>query len=173
MKFEIKKGDIFKEFEESNESVMLCHGCNCQNLMGAGIAKIIAERYPLAYQIDTAFYSLNAPSDPSKFGKPFAHIAGGISYAGLPNSNKTIANCYTQVYPGKNFQLHLLENCLGRLSKYIKGEYTKVDKVLFPAIGCGIGGGNFDEVVDMIYKWFKDEFVNKNHDITIVIYMPL
>ena len=31
---------------------MIVHGCNCQNAMGAGIAKAIKQRFPTAYEAD-------------------------------------------------------------------------------------------------------------------------
>ena len=43
-------GDIFKIQE-----IQVCgHQCNCQNIMGSGIAKTIKELYPEAYAADTA-----------------------------------------------------------------------------------------------------------------------
>ena len=35
----------------------IAHSCNCQNVMGGGIAKQIKERYPQAYEADTEFYN--------------------------------------------------------------------------------------------------------------------
>jgi O-acetyl-ADP-ribose deacetylase (regulator of RNase III) len=44
----------------SNEYIginAIAHSCNCQNVMGAGIAKQIKDRYPQAYEADTKFYN--------------------------------------------------------------------------------------------------------------------
>ena len=35
----------------------IAHSCNCQNVMGGGIAKQIKDRYPKAYEADTEFYN--------------------------------------------------------------------------------------------------------------------
>ena len=35
----------------------IAHSCNCQNVMGAGIAKQIKDRYPQAFEADTERWS--------------------------------------------------------------------------------------------------------------------
>jgi len=45
MKIEYRKGDLFQ-----TEIQTIIHGCNAQGVMGSGIAKIIREKYPKAYE---------------------------------------------------------------------------------------------------------------------------
>ena len=45
MKIEYRKGDLFQ-----TEIQTIVHGCNAQGVMNSGIAKIIREKYPKAYE---------------------------------------------------------------------------------------------------------------------------
>lgn len=49
------KGDIFADFEKGKFDI-IGHGCNCMNLMGAGIAYKISKGYPKAYETDAEVY---------------------------------------------------------------------------------------------------------------------
>lgn len=126
----------------------ICHGANCFSIMGAGIAKQIAEKYPPVYEEDIK--DSRSPID--KFGN--------LSYKYIPLYDTYIVNLYTQYEPGPNFDYRAFKKSL----KAFKSHFKEGLSVGFPQIGCGIGGGNWDIVRKMIRQELKDYFV------TIVIY---
>lgn len=164
---EIKTGDIFEEFHDKSR-VILCHGCNCCNTMGAGIAKYIADNYPEAKEADEQKHSF-VDSNLHEYNEK---LPGKLSHTNpyLAQDFRAIVNLYTQRFPGQNFEYELLHKALDELSKVII-QY-EFDNVLFPAIGCGIGGGNFYLVIGIISKWYKENFVDKNIDLNISIFFP-
>lgn len=77
-----KIGDIFEEFEKGGINV-IAHQANCFHTMGGGIARIIAQRYPLAQEVDNK----TLRGDREKLGT--------FSLASLPDGRK-IVNIYSQ-----------------------------------------------------------------------------
>lgn len=158
----IKHGDIFEEFKNST-NCLLVHGCNCCNIMGAGIAAAISIKYPMAYDIDKAMHNL--PNN-----KVNELMAG--RYSIVPDfSNRCksnyIGNLYTQLFPGKHFSYDLFTSCLHNLEKEVLKSFG-IKKILMPAIGCGIGGGNFDYVVNIVMNWCRFNVP----DIEVHLYYP-
>jgi len=141
----------------------IAHSCNVRNVMGAGIAKQIKERYPQAYEADTEFYN----SEYDKNGQ-FIHPLGKYSKAEvksmfLPNGTGTIYNLYTQANIGpherqvdyedfwkalKNMQEDLL---------FIQHETGQPQVLGLPhGISCGLAGGNWKIISAMIDDVFLD-----------------
>lgn len=134
------------------------HGCNCFATMGAGIALPIGVEFPEMKRADKYFQA------------PHAMRLGNYTSAYV--KRETIAftgiNFYSQYNPGKDF---IKESLIVSLKKFVlqhKEDYpTKRDKLTkmrfgLPLIGCGIAGGNWDEVKEII-KTELSEF-----DVTIV-----
>jgi O-acetyl-ADP-ribose deacetylase (regulator of RNase III) len=131
-------GDLLNEFDKGRVDVMV-HGCNCFHLMGAGIAGQIRYRYPEAYEADKT----TPCGDINKLGKytsAFVKIAKGQGQ---------IINMYTQFEPGARFEYKAFADAMKKLSR----EYSKLNLVFgFPQIGCGIGGGSWPYVKDILHK---------------------
>lgn len=138
------KGDLLHLFSKGNFDAIV-HGCNCFCLMGAGIAHQISQNYPSIREVDIS----SNRGDMSKLG----------SYSFAEYEEGTIVNGYTQYYPGANFEYKAFQELLGKLNEKFKGKHLG-----FPQIGCGIGGGNWEDVQTMIHEYLPDV------DVTIVYY---
>ena len=134
------------ELADSGAVDVIFHGCNCRKVMGAGIAAAIARKWPEVYQADVDSESL----------------PGGLSYAfvhrpRVPHTPLMVFNLYTQVNPGPCFDLELLSQSLEKLvyevEHWTERQGLALRGVGFPSIGCGIGGGNWDEVQAVIWSW--------------------
>ena len=140
----------------ANNFDIIIHGCNCFNTMGAGVAKAIRKKFPLAYKTDC----LTIKGDKSKLGT--------ISYCRLNENNKEliIVNAYTQYhYWSKNNDILLDYNALRNAFKLIKKEFgLQNKKIAFPKIGAGLARGNWEKIEKII----KEELINEN--ITLIIY---
>ena len=111
--------------------------------MGAGIAAQIKEKHPDAYYAD--IYSNLTPEQ--KLG----------NYTS--NDRCDILNIYSQYNPGKNLDYEALSLALRKINDEFDGL-----SIGLPQIGCGIAGGDWEKVREII----KSEL--KSCDVTVVIY---
>jgi O-acetyl-ADP-ribose deacetylase (regulator of RNase III) len=134
------EGDLLQQFDKETIDIIV-HGCNCFHLMGAGIAGQIRYRYPAAYDEDRR----TPCGDITKLGTYSTMVLK------KPRSKKVrkVINMYTQFEPGARFEYKAFRDALKRLAR----EYSKQDVVFgFPEIGCGIGGGQWPYVKDILHK---------------------
>jgi len=137
-----KEINIFHEFVQ-HKNIIMVHGANCFHTMGGGIAKIVKEKYPKAYEADCA----TPKGDINKLGT--------YSFAKVDlKRNRYIANLYTQFTYGQNhfgdreLSYDALYNSFQKLLKDI--ENSEIETVLIPyGIGCGLAKGNF-KIVEII-----------------------
>lgn len=138
------------ELADNGEFDMIIHGCNCFATMGAGIALPIGKKWPLAKNID----SLTKRGCVDKLGSySIAEVKTKIG------TNLKIMNAYTQYKPGANFSLSHLQSVLLR----VREKFSDLN-IGIPLIGCGIGGGNWVDVENMLNTKFSDLLI------TVVIY---
>lgn len=129
----------------------IVHGCNCHCTMGAGIAKQIAKRFPLAFDAD----KLTKYGDLSKLG---------TYSSALIEKKKTkfiIVNAYTQFrYWGiRNVDYVAIRSVFNKIHKNFNGF-----RIGYPKIGAGLAGGDWE----IISKIIDEELDGQNH--TLVIY---
>ncbi len=130
---------------------ILAHGCNCSNVFNKGLAKSIKEKYPKVYD-----YFMTCPTGPEMLGEVrFVRVNQVPPYL-------TVANCYAQVYCGKHkpyrgnchLDYEALNKCLNRVFEVsaFSGE-----SLHFPRLGCGLAGGDWKVVSEMI-KGMENEY---------------
>lgn len=144
MSFEMKQGDLFG----NNEKIIL-HGVNCQGVMGSGVAKIIRDRYPEAYD------------DYRKI-----HENGGISLGNIyPVTTKggvTIINAATQFSYGRDPTVRYASyDAIARAMRILNNTYYN-KRVAMPMIGAGLGNAKWS-IVETIIKEYAP-------DVEIVVY---
>lgn len=143
------KGDLIDLYERGHFDVIV-HGCNCQNLMGMGIARALAEKYPELMIADR------------EFPIPVQNYQRLGNYSKITHMNTQtnrlccILNAYTQYNPGKDLCYLALEMVLKKINNTYKPE-----RIGIPLIGCGLGGGNWNIVKKIIKKHLK------NCDVTV------
>lgn len=135
MKLTCLKGDLIEIFNQGKVDI-IAHGANCRNVMDAGIAKQIKDKYPEAFYADRY---VDIPEGIWRLGK--------MSYT----EDQTIFNLYTQEEPGPNANL-----CAIKLSLKLLARYTRNLTVGLPRIGCGIGGLNWEDVKPIIIEELKN-----------------
>jgi len=153
----------------AGEFDLIAHGCNTIHAMYSGIAKEIAERVPEMKEADD---------------KCLHPVAGEFSDAIIDNTEGTMAlfhgvNLYTQTKRLKNFELKYLKESLGKLSKLlimgskfcerVTPEFYKTRgaiKVGVPLIGCGVGGGNEEEVLQVLKDF--EQLGEGRYEVTLV-----
>lgn len=153
------QGDLIKLAKEGYFDVIV-HGCNCRNIMGAGIAKLIKEEFPEAWQADcdADYYNNN--------------YLGNISFAKSKQYDLIIFNAYVQYDTGGYTEPFTLDSEANRVVS-IKRAFEKINvftnierRIGIPKIGAGLAGGDWSRIEPVI------EEVMKNRDVTVVEYKP-
>ena len=128
------KGDLL-----TTDASVIVHGCNCQGVMGSGVAKQIKEKYPVVYERYMMVY------------KKYPDLLGKIQIVNI-SENLKIVNCFTQEFYGKDgtrfIDYYAIQSCMRKLGHFCK--VTNINKIAMPKIGCGLGGGNWNKVEDII-----------------------
>ena len=140
------KGDLIELALDGVFDVII-HGCNCQCVMGAGIAKAIKKQFPEAYDAD-----LNTQKgDASKLGS--------ISFASVnvEKGELIIVNGYTQFHWRGSGVLVDYE-AIRSVMKNVKSKFSG-KRIGFPRIGAGLAKGNWETIANII----DQELNSENH----------
>jgi O-acetyl-ADP-ribose deacetylase (regulator of RNase III) len=134
----------------ASDCTVIAHGCNCFNTMGSGIARAIRARYPLAYTADCQ----TVRGDQSKLG----------SYTTCAYPDRQIFNLYTQYRFGTD-RVHVDYEAVVDALQAMKAWLDKHDPdhkeiVGLPRIGCGLAGGDWAIVEELISNVFHDRTVH-------------
>ena len=136
MSIKFVSGDLL-----SDEGITaIAHGCNCQGVMGSGIALPIKIRYPKNF----TNYNLLC-----KVGT----FVPGFVYHSF-EEGKHIFNCATQNHFG-DAKLIWIDICLKRMLEIAK--YHQIKQIGMPRIGAGLGGLEWVDVKELMIKRL-DEF---------------
>lgn len=142
-------GDLLKSDEAE-----IAQGCNTVGVMGAGIARVIAELYPVVrhqYQ--------------SKCVKNQFILGSAFPVMVLENQKpRTIWNLGTQKNPGADATLWGIMLSFGNMFEQMVA--WRVDRVAIPRIGCGIGGLKWAQVASTIEQVQK--FVGPKAPLVVV-----
>lgn len=149
------------------------HGCNCQNVMGAGIALQLKNNFKEVFDADKEFEEINKNDF---YGHRYDKL-GQCSHAYVEKHDFHVFNLYTQLNYGRNkqhFEYTALRDSLRQLVMYYNNSLLKLKinckvrgkqvKIGLPMIGSGLGGGDWK----IIEKIIKNELYK--FDVTIVKY---
>lgn len=140
------EGNVF----ESHGSVLV-HGCNCFQRMGSGVAKMVKEVYPEAFQADMENSSYG---DRAKLGT-FTHA---VTRHYIYKTPLIVVNAYTQFNYG-TMQLQVDYGAMSEVMKKVKTMFG--DKsISMPRIGSGLAGGDWTVIEQILNKIFFDKTIN-------------
>lgn len=127
---------------------------NCMGVMGAGLALAIKKKYPIVYDRYMSLCSIMEPEE----------LLGRVQ--SIEIDNKTIINMFSQLKYGrgsKHTDYEAMKKCFYKIYLYAK---LKGLTVAIPYnIGCGLGGGSWPIVLNIIEKSFKDKSIVKIYKI--------
>lgn len=176
MEYQEIEGNLITLGKEGKFDV-IAHGCNCFCTMGAGIAPQMAEHFAADEFCleDAGRYR----GDINKLGQIDWEGRYKNDWRGedmdVPkfdieaNYDLIVVNAYTQYGFGRNHKegsiapldYDALALCFRKMNHLFKGKHVGL-----PQIGCGLAGGDWETVKQMM----KDEFTHC--DLTAVIYKP-
>lgn len=120
------------------ETGIIVHGCNNRGVMGAGLALAVKQKYPNVYN----FYR-------NEWEQRNGFILGEVQFSYVA-WNKIICNAITQDGYGRD-KRYTDYDAIRQAFKTIY-PLARVDNipVHFPKIGCGLGGGDWNIVKNII-----------------------
>lgn len=137
------KGDLFAAPEK-----YIVHGCNCQGVMGGGVAAIMAKKFPKAYKEYAQLYNDK--------GLTLGHVQF------VDCGTKIIVNMMTQDNYGTKHRMvsyDAVADCFEWLNR-MNGQTFAI-----PKIGAGLGGGNWNIIEAIINE--------STPNISIYVYDPM
>jgi len=138
------KGDLF-----DTDADIIAHGCNCQGVMGSGVALLVRNKYPKAYHR----YQDKYDEDGWELGE--------VQFV-LQHDGKYIANCATQDKFLPRGYVHAdykaIKECLSKVKLFAKEKGLSIS---IPKIGAGLAGGDWVIIEGILNEVFFD------YDITV------
>lgn len=176
MQYKEVKGDLIKLAQIGTFDV-IAHGCNCHCAMGAGIAPQMAKAFGAdKFQMERPQYA----GEVNKLGtidyeefevSTMSCLPKG--YTGISTQELryplTVVNAYTQFGFGANHKggqlkpvdYEAITLAMRKMNHIFKGKHIGL-----PKIGCGLAGGSWKKVKNIIKRELHQ------CDVTIVIYKP-
>lgn len=131
---------------------VVAHGCNCQGVMGAGVALAIRMTWPKAYNLYTRLCQESKPEDLLGVGQV-------VQVASQSNPNLYVANLFTQLSYGSDGKQYASSQAI-RDSLHEAFEFARQHEldIYMPKIGCGLGGLNWEVDVAPIVQSLSNEY---------------
>lgn len=128
---------------DADDRDIILQQVNCCGVMGSGIAKQIRERYPEIYNSYKYFCDSHRILRQSLLGK--------VHYYSTPEY--VIANCFGQYSYGRDGRQYTDYDALRECFTTVA--CNKAERIGIPfQIGCGLGGGDWEVVYNMICEIF-------------------
>lgn len=152
MSVQIVRGDLL------DAGGYICHQVNCHGVMGAGVAKQIASKWPNVKKEYTAFCNSNA-SKQNLLGEIQAVAVNGSTQK---KHDPVVINIFGQLdygHDGIYTDYSALTRAFKKMNKLYKGK-----TLAFPyGFGCGLAGGEWQDVETLMVKCL--------YDCNIIIYL--
>ena len=127
----------------TSDAKIRCHQVNCKGVMGAGLAKQVKDKYPEVYEQYKALCD--------QFG---SSLLGHTQFV-VCHDGTVMANLFAQDGYGTDTvqtQMRALDECLSQVAAFC---FRVNARPAFPKLlGCGLAGGNWDEVSELIVQYF-------------------
>lgn len=140
---------------------VIAHGCNCFCTMGAGIALPMAQTFGadiIDNEYEAEYYKCLEWHRSEKLGNIDWYYPKNDLNIDCPD-NLIVVNAYTQYHLGPNLDIDALTLCLRKMNFSFSGKHIGL-----PQIGCGIAGGDWNIVSEIIKKELA------NCKVTVVIF---
>lgn len=146
MSFEIRYGDLFSVSEG-----YILHGCNAQGVMGSGVARIVRDRYPIAFEQYRRRYdtvSLNLGDVIPVIVSPTLVIINGVTQHLFGRDGGPYVN-YAALHS-------VFEDSV----KIAQSDLVPCTDLHLPLVGGGLGGGDCDRIIEMMQDVFSKVNIN-------------
>ena len=146
MSVQIIRGDLLEA-----DADIICHQVNCQGVMGAGVAKQIADKWPYVKKEYVKFCNSKKLKQNLLGEVQLVAANGGLQKKG----DQLILNIFGQFYYGHDgvyTDYSALTHAFREMNRLYKGR-----TLAFPyGFGCGLAGGDWQDVEPMIVRLLPD-----------------
>jgi O-acetyl-ADP-ribose deacetylase (regulator of RNase III) len=139
---------------------VVAHGCNCQGVMGSGVAKAIRAKWPKAYERYHSFVTSVKDG-----GTDTAALLGtgqmvNVGHEFIDEINTLfVANLFTQDRYGKDGKMYADVNAIAEALEMVMAFCSGSKLPLYmPQIGCGLGGLSWDRDVRPIVEELQADY---------------
>jgi O-acetyl-ADP-ribose deacetylase (regulator of RNase III) len=158
MEIKYIKGDATEPIIIGDKYSVICHCCNALGAWGKGFVVPLGQKYPIAREKYLKFIKMTKEEN----------RLGSVSFA-KATDNIIVANIIGQYYTyPKDGKIPLDYEALEKGFKFII-EIFKMHKmpltVHMPKIGCGLAGGDWNRVEEII----KNTFINSNIEVYVYL----
>lgn len=158
MEIKYLKGDATEPIIIDNKYSVICHCCNALGAWGKGFVIPLGKKYPRAKEKYLEFIKMSNKDN----------RLGSVSFAKVTD-NIIVANIIGQynIYP-KNGKIPLDYDALEKGFKVIINTFKMHNMPLtvhMPKIGCGLAGGDWNRVENII----KNTFINENIEVYVYL----
>ena len=141
-------GDLVKD----KQYTMFCHQTNCRGRMGSGIAKQIADTYPIVAARDAQYHKICVTCRGGE------HAMLGTIMGSRTDDGRVCINMYAQENYGtdkRQTDYMAFARCLALIRDDLM-DYPPETKVAFPDhIGCGLASGDWKIVRNLIESFSR------------------
>jgi len=136
------KGEGVIEYRKGNlldvQTGVIAHGVNCQGVMGSGVALAVRQKYPEVY---TAYSLLCLKHEDWNLLGRYQFVSVG--------DNLAVVNLFTQLDYGRGRSRYVSYDAIDNA---FRGCFSLLDNetLNIPAIGAGLGGGNWKIISSII-----------------------
>lgn len=130
MKIEYRNGDLI-----DTDIKHILHGCNARGVMGSGVAKLIRQKWPKAYEDYAVVYNS-------------VGLQLGSYITSTQPDGKIVINGITQETYGKT-GVHISYWAIANIIRNLNSDDIKY--IAMPQIGAGLGGGDW-RVIEAIIE---------------------
>lgn len=118
-------------------SGVIIHQCNCQGVMGSGVARAISSKWPI---VKSAYIAHCSGKTPSELLGTFCDVE--------VDKNIVVVNCLSQLDYGYDGRRYTDYNAMRKVMIEVYEKYFETGKNFYAPylIGCGLGGGDWDDV---------------------------
>jgi len=128
----------------------IAHGVNCQNVMGSGVARAIYLKYSTVKSSYHSHCTLLSCSQKPK------ELLGSVQKVAI-NNGKIVFNCFTQEYYGSDGKKYVDYQAIKKCFDFLTNQCNNVNAIAIPKIGCGLAGGDWEIVKEIINQSTQDK----------------
>jgi O-acetyl-ADP-ribose deacetylase (regulator of RNase III) len=137
MRYREIKGDVLKSPDE-----YIMHGCNCQGVMGAGVALQIARKWPKVFESYKHHCDVWNDNPDGLLGYFHAYKTN--------DSAHIIINAFTQLNTGSGKQVSY--DAIDKVTKKLNKLIPSGKNLSMPMIGSGLAGGDWEIIRTIIQR---------------------
>lgn len=134
---------------------VIVHGCNCQGVMGSGVAKQLRSKYPDIFLPYAEALEQSHQMD--------INPIGGIICVRVTNT-LIVINALTQQYYGRDGNKYVSYKALQAAMEKVADRFGIDVPIHIPyLIGAGLGGGDEEKILRIIETKLKEHEVHLHH----------